>query len=371
MRRALDLAREGRFTVSPNPRVGCVIVKPAQDSNTPQYKIIGEGYHLRKGLPHAERVALDNCTESPQGATMYLNLEPCCHTGATPPCTEAILAAGIKRVVTAIADPFPEVAGKGIEWLRKQGIKVDVGILEDEARYENRFFLHFHKTGLPWVIVKAAMSLDGKLSTVSGESKWITGEEARSHVHEIRAEVDAVLAGIGTVLKDNPHLTARPKFAGKREYSPPTRLILDPLGQIPLHSHLFQSIKESPLWIFTSKEIPDKTRQEIESNDARVLIVDNDGEKLDLDQILQILASENMMSVMIEGGGHVHSSFLEEKLVNEMAAYIAPVLIGGKNAPTFYMGKGVGTIKEAPRLERVNRRLLGPDTLIRGILNWK
>ncbi|RJP26536.1 MAG: bifunctional diaminohydroxyphosphoribosylaminopyrimidine deaminase/5-amino-6-(5-phosphoribosylamino)uracil reductase RibD [Candidatus Omnitrophota bacterium] len=371
MRRALDLSRKGRFSVSPNPRVGCVIVREPSASADGIFRVIGEGFHLRKGLPHAERVALDSCAEDPRGSTLFVTLEPCCHHGATPPCTEAILKAGIRRVVAATTDPFPQVAGQGIKWLRNHGVQVDVGLLEDEARFENRYFLHRHEIGLPWVILKAAVSLDGKLSTATGQSKWITGEEARTHVHSLRAEVDAILVGVGTVLTDDPLLTARPSVSEIHDWKPTIRVVLDPQGLISSSSRLLKTAKDSPVWIFLADSVSPSQKERIETAGARVDFVSCSDEKLDLIQILRRLAEANILSLLVEGGGNVHTSFLENQLVNEVAIYIAPVLVGGKPSPTFYMGQGVSTMKEAPRLERVNRRLLGPDTLIRGILKWK
>ncbi len=370
MRRAIKLAHKGRFTVSPNPRVGCVVVLPESDSPEDIPQVIGEGFHLRRGLPHAEREALKNCIKSPLGATMYVTLEPCCHTGVTPPCTDAILEAGIKRVVVAARDPFPQVSGKGIDRLRKEGILVHIGLLEEEARYENRYFFHRHERNLPWVILKAATSLDGKLATHRGHSKWITGKEARAHVHELRAEVDAIIAGIGTVLADDPLLTARLSIPHENELIPSTRVILDPRGRIPIPCQLLDTLNEAPVHLFASNLMPEEQKERLETLGVRVDRVKGNEHQLDLREILEILAQENVLSVLVEGGGHVHTSFLERSLVNEAAIYIAPVLIGGTDSPTFYMGQGVGTMKDAKRVERVERHMLGPDTLIRGILNW-
>lgn len=379
MRRALNLARQGRFTVSPNPRVGCVIVKqPEGKSPSPPASphqldslIIGEGYHRRKGMPHAEREALAACKEDPRGATMYVTLEPCCHYGATPPCTEAILEAGIKRVVVAVQDPFEHVNGRGIHILRKQQVDVLVGVLEEEAKYENRFFFHHQETGLPWVILKCASSLDGKLATRTGDSKWISSDASRAFAHEMRAESDAVLAGIGTVMTDDPYLTARPENLTRESFNPPVRVILDPYLTLPLKSHLLATLSQSPVWIYTSdRSTPDKQKQ-IESMGASLIVVPRVDSGLDLRAVLEDLGRKNILNAFVEGGPRIHTAFLEAGLVNEAAVFIAPLIVGGGGAPTFYMGQGAATIKEAKRLERIERECFGPDTLIRGILRWR
>lgn len=366
MRRALNLARLGRFTVSPNPRVGCVVAQPPPTGQTAA-KIIGEGYHRRKGTPHAERNALAACDEDPRGATLYVTLEPCCHYGATPPCTDAILEAGISRVVAAVLDPFPEVQGKGVEILRSRGVQVDVGLLAEEAEFENRFFFHYQNHKRPWVILKAAMTLDGKLATRAGHSQWITGEEARAHVHEARAEVDAILAGIGTVKADNPLLTSRSKKVPEG-FKQPTRVILDPQLQIPRTSQLIRTIDQAPLWIFCHHSAPEYAIQELTFLRAAVTPVSGSRSALDLNEVLDTLASSGVQSLLIEGGPQIHTAFLENRLVNELLIYIAPKIIGGKDAPTFYMGVGEEFMDRAVRLERVERISLGEDTLIRGVL---
>ncbi|MGC9325995.1 MAG: bifunctional diaminohydroxyphosphoribosylaminopyrimidine deaminase/5-amino-6-(5-phosphoribosylamino)uracil reductase RibD [Candidatus Hinthialibacter sp.] len=366
MRRALDLAHQGRFTVSPNPRVGCVVVRPASAGNA-ETRIIGEGFHRRKGMPHAEREALKACRENPRGATMYVTLEPCCHHGATPPCTDAILEAGVSRVVAAVIDPFPEVQGKGVEILRRNGVRVDVGLLEQEARFENRFFFHLHTQKKPWVILKAAMSLDGKMAAKTGDSKWITGEEARAHVHETRAEVDAILAGIGTVIADDPLLTARTRNA-PGDFRPPVRIILDPQLKIPRNSQLLRTLDQAPLWIFCHKSTPDSAVQELTSLKTKVTAIEGGPSMLDLDEALQTLAASGIQSVLIEGGPAIHTAFLEKRLVNEIMIYIAPKLIGGKEAPNFYMGDGASSMNECRRLELIERISLGDDTCIHALL---
>ncbi|MBI1390016.1 MAG: bifunctional diaminohydroxyphosphoribosylaminopyrimidine deaminase/5-amino-6-(5-phosphoribosylamino)uracil reductase RibD [bacterium] len=368
MSRALSLARQGRFMASPNPRVGCVIVQ-AHPGEPP--RIIGEGFHEQSGKPHAERVALSHCSENPAGATMYVSLEPCCHHGRTPPCTDAIVEAGIARVVAAVADPFPQVSGKGFEILRESGIEVETGVLEEEAAYENRFFMHAHQRGLPWVILKTACSLDGKSATASGHSQWITSPRSRGHVHEMRAEVDAILAGIGTIKADDPGLTARPPDLPPDSFRQPTRVIVDPLLETPLSSRLFATRDQAPLWFFCGEPSPAERKRRFEENDARVSVVSRDGDRLNLLEILTELAADSIQSLWIEGGPTLHTAFLDSQLVNELFIYIAPVLIGGAEAPSFYMGRGAATMDDALRLERIRRRLIGEDTLVRGIVRWR
>lgn len=367
---ALQLARQGKYLTSPNPRVGCVIARPDPD-NLSNLRVIGQGWHRRFGGLHAEREALDDCSEDPRGATLYVTLEPCVHQGKTPPCSDAILQAGIARVVVATRDPFPLVDGKGLERLRENGVQVEVGLLEEEARYENRFFFHRHETGLPWVILKTAMSLDGKCATASGDSKWITGEEAREYAHEGRAEADAILCGLGTVHSDNPTLTARPRNLSQDEFRQPVRVILDPMLDIPLECNLLQTLDRAPLWLFCSKQASLEKRRILEERGARVYRIPANGPNLVVLEVLRRLADENLLCVWVEGGPRIHTALLESNLVNEIRVFVAPVLIGGKDAPSFYMGLGAATMINSRRLQRVQRRFLGADTLIQGILNWR
>ena len=370
MRRALQLAHQGRYLAAPNPRVGCVIVKPSHDPSQPLH-IIGEGYHQQAGLPHAEREALAQCSEDPRGATLYVNLEPCCHHGRTPPCTDAILAAGVTRVVAATLDPFEEVQGKGVAILRERGVEVAVGVLEDEARFENRFFMHLHERGWPWTILKSAVSLDGKCATASGDSKWITSEAARTHVHQSRAEVDAILTGIGAVLADDPTLTARPEAMLPDEFHQPLRVVLDANLEVPLTSKLIQTRDLSPLWIFCGEGVPTAQIEKLHQLDIRVTPVPSKQHRLDLPSILDALAADSVQSVWIEGGPRIHTAFLEAQLVNEAHIYIAPKFIGGSDAPSFFMGQGAATMKEVMPLEHIHWQILGDDALRQGVLRWQ
>lgn len=370
MSRALELADEGRYLTAPNPQVGCVVVRPPSDS-TPEYQIVGEGAHRVFGGPHAERDALTRCQDSAAGCTLYVTLEPCSHQGKTPPCTEAIIEAGIARVVAATLDPFPANQGKGIAQLRAAGIQFEVGLFEEEARFQNRFFFHRHETGMPWVILKAAVSLDGKCATASRQSQWITSELAREDVHRGRAEVDAVLCGIGTVMHDNPQLTARPKDLPEATFRQPTRIVLDPLLEIPPASALLRHLAESPTWLFCSEQASTAILEKLQVDGVRVTPVAGDGQRLDLREVLRHIAEAGCLSVWLEGGPFLHTAFLEAELVNEVRIYVAPKLIGGGEAPTFYMGEGKATMSEINELDRLNRQFLGNDTLISGILRWR
>ncbi|MBZ0257383.1 bifunctional diaminohydroxyphosphoribosylaminopyrimidine deaminase/5-amino-6-(5-phosphoribosylamino)uracil reductase RibD [bacterium] len=367
MRRALQLAHQGRYLAAPNPRVGCVIAQSSQDPSQP-LRIIGEGYHQQAGRPHAEREALANCSEDPRGATLYVNLEPCCHHGRTPPCTDAILEAGIARVVAATLDPFEEVRGKGVALLQEHGVEVTVGVLEEEARFENRFFMHYHERGWPWTILKSAVSLDGKCATASGDSKWITSETARAHVQNSRAEVDAILAGIGTVLADEPSLTARPATLEPETFHQPLRVVLDPNLEIPLSSKLIESREQSPVWVFCGKGVSSARMEALEQLDIRVTPVPLNESRLDLPSALDALAADTVQSLWIEGGPRIHTAFLEAQLVNEAHIYIAPKFIGGSGAPSFFMGRGAATMKEAQTMERIQWQVLGDDALMQGVL---
>lgn len=364
MRRVLDLAEQGKFTVSPNPRVGCVITK----SHSNETKIIGEGYHQRRGELHAERVALHQCKDDPAGGTMYVNLEPCCHHGATPPCTDAVIEAGIQRVVISTLDPFEQVSGKGVELLRQRGIQVDVGLLADEAEHINRFFFHSCRTGLPWVMLKAAVSLDGKMATSTGDSKWITGEDARKHVHELRAEYDAILVGANTARVDDPSLTVRLEEFSEHTYKPTIRIVLDKNASVSVDSKLVQSANDTPVWDFVGENARAENVKLLRDKGVEVIPVSIHEGQLNLLDILKELSSKNILSLMVEGGAAVHTSFLEAGLVNEVNIYTAPVLIGGTASPSLLMGKGKDRIEIAERLTNITRHNFGSDILTNGII---
>lgn len=302
IKETIRLAKLGVGTTSPNPLVGAVIVK--------NNKIIGKGYHKKKGEPHAEVIAIKNAKNT-KGATLYVNLEPCCHYGATPPCTKAIINAGIKEVHIATIDPSPWVNGKGIEELKSAGIKVIVGEHEEEAKELNAPYFKWVKTGLPFVMLKAAITLDGKIAHQDGKSKWITNIEARKYVHKLRAQVDAVIVGINTIIKDDPELTVR-LVKGKN----PKRIILDSKLRIPQNAKVLGDgcIIASTI----SRKINKAEVWEIKSNNNRVDIV----------ELLKLAAKNNIQSVLIEGGGEVFTEFISKRLVDKFYIFIAPKIFG-------------------------------------------
>ncbi len=343
MQRALSLAWQGRFTTSPNPRVGCVIARGSQ--------IVGEGFHLKAGEPHAEVHALRQAGSAAQGATAYVTLEPCAHHGRTPPCAEALIRAGISRVVAAMADPNPLVAGKGLAMLQAAGIQVAAVLLEDEARRLNRGFLSRIERGRPFVKLKTAASLDGKTALANGQSQWITGSAARHDVQILRAESCAVLTGIGTALADNPRLTVR-DFPTLRA---PLRVLLDSRLRLPAGSHLLDG--SAPTLVYTlSGNPPPPGHAEI-----RRLSPDAQG-RLDLAAVLADLAERGIGELMLEAGATLGSAFLAQDLVDEIVCYQAPKLLGGTQSPTlFRLPENPSALSRAPDWQTVSVEQLGGD----------
>lgn len=354
MRMALELALKGRGWVSPNPVVGAVIVR---DDGT----IIGQGYHERYGELHAERNALKNCMEPPAGATMYVTLEPCCHHGRQPPCTDAILEAGIRRVVVGSGDPNPRVAGGGIRILREHGIEVVEGVLKEECDAVNEIFFHYIQTGRPYVVMKYAMTIDGKIAAYTGLSKWVTGEEARAHVQKLRHELSAIMVGVGTVLADDPMLNCR--IPG---LTSPVRIICDTHLRTPLDSKVVQTASEIPTIIATCCEDERAVLQYTEKG-CRVLNVAKSGDlHLDLQDLVRKIGAEGIDSILLEGGGTLNWSALESGIVNRVMAYVAPKLFGGSSAKTPVEGRGIPDPQEAVRLRDISVSRLGEDLLIEG-----
>jgi diaminohydroxyphosphoribosylaminopyrimidine deaminase/5-amino-6-(5-phosphoribosylamino)uracil reductase len=354
MERALVLAKKGMGKTSPNPMVGAVFVKDG--------KIVGEGFHRQAGLPHAEIEALKKAKEKAKGATLYVNLEPCCHYGKTPPCTSALIEAGVAKVVAAMLDPNPNVNGKGLQALRDAGIEVEVGLLKKKAQKLNECFITWMTKGRPFITLKYAMTLDGKIATSTGDSKWITSEKSRQKVHEIRSVHDAILVGINTVLSDNPLLTSRIPNAKN-----PIRIVLDTHLRIPLDSNLLQTVSESPVWIIGGEENLQK-KESLEKKGASVLFFpDKNGkEKVSLQKLCAYLGANAISSLLVEGGAKVHGAFLSEKLVDKMAVFIAPKLIGNHDAKSPIENWGKAFLKEAVRLHDVEMTPLGDDVLIEG-----
>lgn len=350
MQIALELAKKGCGWTNPNPMVGAVIVKDGQ--------IISQGYHEKYGEYHAERNAILNCKESMEGATIYVTLEPCCHYGKTPPCTEAIIESGITKVVIGSCDPNPKVAGGGIRILQENNIEVVTGILEKECLELNHVFFHYIQSKLPYVVMKYAMTLDGKIATYTGESKWITGEAARTHVQYTRNHYAGIMVGIGTVLQDDPMLNCRIPNGNN-----PVRIVCDSKLQIPIESKLVQSANEIETYIATASENMEK-KKELESYGCKVLSTPLKEGHIDLTYLIKILGQEGIDSILLEGGGTLNYSALEEGIVNRVQAYIAPKIFGGALAKSPVAGQGVAFPKDCVNLELIHQQQFEQDLLL-------
>ncbi|ENT0390789.1 TPA: bifunctional diaminohydroxyphosphoribosylaminopyrimidine deaminase/5-amino-6-(5-phosphoribosylamino)uracil reductase RibD [Neisseria gonorrhoeae] len=348
MRQALDLADLGRFSTSPNPRVGCVIAHGSQ--------IVGQGFHVKAGEPHAEVHALRQAGEMAQGATAFVTLEPCSHYGRTPPCAEALIQAGVSRVVAAMRDPNPPVAGKGLVLLKAAGIKTECGLLENKARELNRGFLSRIERRRPFVRLKCAVSLDGKTALSDGSSFWITGEEARADVQVLRAESCAVLTGIGTVLADNPRLNVR-AFPTLRQ---PARIVLDSRLRLPPNSHLVTD-GQSPTLIATLERNEDRLRPYRKHAHVRILMPsETAGGKIDLHRLMRLLAGEGYGEVMVEAGSELTSAFLAENLADEIVLYRSPKILGG-GKDLFSLPENRAALSAPPLWTPVSSEILGHD----------
>jgi diaminohydroxyphosphoribosylaminopyrimidine deaminase / 5-amino-6-(5-phosphoribosylamino)uracil reductase len=351
MRRALELAVRGQGLVEPNPMVGCVIAQGAE--------IIGEGFHKRFGGPHAEIEALRIAGDRAAGATLYVTLEPCCHQGKTPPCTKAVLAAGVRRVVVAQPDPFPQVQGGGITELRAAGITVDVGVLEAEARRVNAPYLKLVVLERPWVIAKWAMTLDGKIATCSGESRWISGPQSRQLVHAIRGRVDAIMVGRETARQDDPLLTARP--TGPRTA---LRVVLDTNASLSSESQLVRTARETPVLVAVGSTASDADRARLVDAGCDVFLCKGRTHAARLDALLAELGRRRLTNVLIEGGGGLLGGLLDARQIDEVHVFIAPKLFGGEAARSPIAGTGIAAIAEALRLESPEVRQVGDDVYI-------
>jgi diaminohydroxyphosphoribosylaminopyrimidine deaminase/5-amino-6-(5-phosphoribosylamino)uracil reductase len=353
MCRALELAERGRGAVEPNPLVGAVVVREGQ--------VVGEGWHQRYGQAHAEVIALAAAREATRGATLYVTLEPCCHFGKTPPCTEALIRAGIGRVVAAMLDPFPQVRGKGFALLRAHGIVVEFGLGASAAQRLNAPYLKLLATGRPYVHAKWAMTLDGKIATRTGDARWISSEAARRRAHALRGRMDAILIGIGTALADNPLLTARPP--GPRT---PARIILDSRGRLPTGSQLVQTAREVPLIVATAGDLPPERADPLRAQGAEVLPLPAQSGRPILPALLDELGRRRLTNLLVEGGSEVLGSFLDARAVDEIHVAIAPRLAGGKEAKTAIAGSGVAQLDEALSLCEWQVEVLEGDILLHG-----
>jgi diaminohydroxyphosphoribosylaminopyrimidine deaminase / 5-amino-6-(5-phosphoribosylamino)uracil reductase len=366
MRLALRLAAKGSGQTSPNPMVGAVLVKRGA--------IIGRGWHRRAGEAHAEIEALHDAARlghNPRGATLYVTLEPCSTHGRTPPCTEAIVAAGIRRVVVASTDPNPRHAGRGFKLLRRAGVKVEHGLLADEAAELNAAFNHWIVHRTPFVTVKAAMSLDGKIATRIGESKWITGEQSRAHAMKLRLQNDAILVGVNTLLADNPSLTVRAVEGGKLKtvgFRQPLRIVLDSEARTPLKSQLMTDAFAARTVLVVSRKAPAKRLNALRRK-VRVEVSPLRGGLIDLRWLMRKLGAENVTSLLVEGGGEVNASFLFGGLAHRIAFFYAPRIIGGRDARKGVAGPGISDLKQALALHDVGYRWLGEDLLMTAALS--
>jgi diaminohydroxyphosphoribosylaminopyrimidine deaminase/5-amino-6-(5-phosphoribosylamino)uracil reductase len=353
MRRALAQAANG--STPPNPQVGCVLINRGI--------LVGEGFHPVAGAPHAEAMALKAAGEAARGSTAYVTLEPCSHHGRTPPCSQALIDARVSRVVAALQDPNPLVSGQGFADLRAAGIRVDVGLMEKEAAYVNAPFLYFQNTGRPFVALKAAMTLDGKIAAHTGDSKWITGDRSRAFAHRLRAQYAAILCGINTVIADDPLLTAR--FPGAPRT--PLRVILDPRLRIPLDSQLVRTAFQIPTLVVAGVDAPSVHAKNLQSYQVDILSVETDiNGHIPLRFVLAELGRRGVISVLVEGGGITHAAFLDEKQAHRVYWFIAPKLLGGRDAPTPLEGTGAERMSEAIQLEEVRVKRFGQDLMIEG-----
>jgi diaminohydroxyphosphoribosylaminopyrimidine deaminase/5-amino-6-(5-phosphoribosylamino)uracil reductase len=331
--------------------------------------VVGSGYHRRAGGPHAEIAALRQARARSRGAILYTTLEPCCHTEKrTPPCVPAILESGVRRVVVAMRDPNPKVAGRGIRQLRRAGVAVDVGCLGTDAAELNEVYLHWIDTGRPFVVLKAAMTLDGKIATATGESQWITGSKARAHVHQLRSRVDAIAVGAETVLKDDPQLTVR-LSGGTRSaigIRQPARLVFDSRLRIPFGARVLQGIEQVPTIVATTTLASPRKVERLRKMGVQILVLPRKRARVSLDKCLQALGSMGLTSLLVEGGGELNASFLRDGLVNRVHLYVAPTLLGGHETKSLLAGRSPRRLAETTPLSNLQFQPLGKDVLITG-----
>ncbi len=359
---ALRLAAKGRGKTSPNPMVGALVVKNG--------RIVGRGYHHGPGQPHAEILALNQAGSRARGAILYVTLEPCCHLlKRTPPCVPAVVQSGVRQVVVAMIDPNPSVKGRGIATLRRAGITVTTGTAQEEAAQLNRAYLHWVRTGRPYVILKAGMTLDGKVATAKGESQWITGPRARQEAHRLRSQVDAVVVGVGTVLKDNPALTARlsdrPLKLASRQ---PLRVVLDSKLRTPLMAQICAKQDQAKTLIVTTSRASQSRRRPFERAGVEVVSLSEKKGRVSLPALMTVLGKRGITSVLIEGGSTINAAALREKLVNHVLFYLAPTLLGGQDAKAVIGDRSPERLAQALTLRRVTVRRIGNDVVVEGDL---
>ncbi|HEX9861465.1 MAG TPA: bifunctional diaminohydroxyphosphoribosylaminopyrimidine deaminase/5-amino-6-(5-phosphoribosylamino)uracil reductase RibD [Nitrospirota bacterium] len=355
---ALDLAEKGRGTTSPNPMVGAVVVKDG--------KIVGKGWHKKAGTPHGEAIALEKAGKLAEGGTLYVNLEPCCHKDKlTPPCTEAVISSKVARVVVAMADPNPKVSGRGIERLKEAGIEVETGVLGERAMRLNEAFTKYITTGYPYVTLKVAQTLDGKIATASGESKWITGPEARKLGHRLRNQSDAIMIGVGTVLKDDPSLTTR--IEDMPETRDPHRVILDSHLRVPLDAKALNLASRAKTYIATTLSASTGRMKEIKAKKAEILIIDADENgRVSIPALMEELAKLGMTNILLEGGARINAAVLRAGMVDKAMFFIAPKILGGDDARGSVGGGSPDSLDKAVELTCVHHTTVGQDILVEG-----
>jgi diaminohydroxyphosphoribosylaminopyrimidine deaminase/5-amino-6-(5-phosphoribosylamino)uracil reductase len=359
LRRAIELAERGFGMVGANPMVGAVITREGA--------VLGEGWHERYGGPHAEVNAIAACGDADlKGATLYVSLEPCCHEGKTPPCTDAIVRAGISRVVVASDDPTEKASGRGLGILRDDGVEVVIaeGEIAGAARLVNQPFRKHARVGRPWVLLKLAMTLDGKVATRAGDSRWISGEESRQLAHRWRAALDAVVVGIGTALADDPQLTARPEGSPLASDMQPRRVVFDSLGRLPTTSRLVAAAAEMPLIVIVSRAAARADTDALEAAGAQVLLATGENEPARVCSALDQLGAQGVTSVLLEGGPHLAGAFLDAGEIDEVRLFLAPILLGGRSARDPLEGEGVELISEAHRALTFEWERVGDELLI-------
>ncbi len=354
MKRAFSLALKAKTMTSPNPMVGCVIEKKG--------RIVGEGYHKKAGLPHAEVEALKK-VRNPEGCTMYVTLEPCDHHGKTPPCTDQIIRKKIKKVVISKKDPNKINNGRGIKKLKNNGIRVLNGVLEEYGKSFYQSYFKFIKKKMPFITLKLAQSLDGKIATKQGDSRWISSELSRNFVQKLRAESDGVMVGVNTVIKDDPMLI--PRIGLKRKI---TRIVVDTHLRIPLNSRLVRSSKVHPLIIAVSRSASASKQKKLNKKNINIIKVGIKKNKIDLKQLMRMLAKEGIMNLLVEGGGELAGSMLDEKLVDKAMFFITPAIIGGRGAVNSISGEGIKKIKDMVTLADVKVNRFGKDIMLEGLI---
>jgi len=361
MKMALELAAKGLGFTSPNPMVGAVIVK---DGN-----VVGKGYHKAAGQAHAEVNAIDDAGMDANGATLYVNLEPCNHTGKTPPCTEKILSAGIRRVVAAMSDPNPDVRGGGLDYLKSRGLKVAIGVCEDQARRLNEVFIKYVKTKRPFTIIKCAATLDGRIATRTGDSKWVTGEAARKFVHRLRHAVDAIMVGVNTVIRDDPMLTTRLNGALQKKGLDPTRVVLDTWLRIPESAKLLRPGSDSDTLIICGPSVSGAKRGRLEKQGVKVMESPLKDGLIDLDGLIDRLGALGLTSLLIEGGSRVIASALAAGIVEKILFFFAPKILGGDDGPPICRGPGPDLMKGCTPVKNIRVRRFGEDVMIEGYID--